>query len=580
MTELTVEQRGAIKQVYSATSQKELTKALSGFEEVLPAGIRSNKKREQIAEMLIEDSSGERAKQQIRTITMLALIDTSNAAEAIASFAHPDTVGIDERVQAHALVSLKNMSSSNDICSLLQHVQANEDTQNRVKALSLRLLIQCHAEDREAREKYSDQLAAMGKDENADHKWAALRSLRENDKLGPLPEDVEQSFISDLVAPILRDDFEWQDVRTEAALVLGDTQHQLAEAMVQLSLAFKSSSTAIIRRYCIGAMRSLADPKKMNNAERDAGPFNEIMLIALNDDSYDVRSRAYTALNEILKPKAAIELIVNQVLQQAEEPSTGQLDALRYFDDNKDRSSEALRIHLLDLDPDKVERATIAMTKLGGAQAFRTLFAQSERTLERYSEVLNETDNRITGQHDVIIRQARWAFWISLAMHVTIFLLGVWILYNTYDSWDGTLEGLRGLFGIGGGIIAIIMGLFYRNPVRSINVSVTRLVKVNVAFLGFMRQITQIDATFKQLFLAPTGFSFKDMEETVGQIQKVVDQSLEKIQTYLVVDESSSSGGLKEGAKKGADAVGSQESVREKFGSIVDNTAERAGLGV
>lgn len=57
---------------------------------------------------------------------------------------------------------------------------------------------------------------------------------------------------------------------------------------------------------------------------------------------------------------------------------------------------------------------------------------------------------------------------------------------------------------------------------------------------SLMRQVNQVDARFKQLFLDASGFTVDEMKETVAQIHVVVDQSLEKIQAYLTVDDPSS----------------------------------------
>ena len=579
MTELNAKQLAAKDQVYSATSAGVLDQALAGFKETLPQ--RSPDKREQIAKVLIEELNGEQpAKRQNRLITMLATIDTPNAAEAVAKYAYSDTQQLDDRIQAWALVSLKIMNSYDDMCSLLQRVLDDENTKNRIRALTLRLLIQCNEQDKEARDKFCNELMAMGKDYNADNKWAVMRALRKGNNLQPLPADVEQRFINELVAPTLKDDFEWQDVQIQAALVLGDVENQLDEAMVWLSIAFKESLVPVLRRYCIGSMRDVAE--RMGNGRRDASSFNAVMIAALDDENADVRSRAYSSLRRVLKPQAAIELIVDNLLEQ-EKPSAGLLEALRNLEDNKGRASKALRDHLFDLDPDMVQSASTALTQLGGDQAFRTLFAQRRQAIDKYTEILDNADEKIMGQYNLLMRQARRAFWISMAMHILVFLVGVGILAITFylASKDTTefLTVVRGLFGLTGGLAAIILSLFYKNPINNINNSVTRLVKVDVAFLGYMRQINQIDATFKQLFLAPTGSHLKDMKETVSQIQVVVDQSLEKIQIYLATVDSPPPGGLKDGAKKVADTTVSQEGVREQVGEAVGNVVKGVGLG-
>ncbi len=56
-----------------------------------------------------------------------------------------------------------------------------------------------------------------------------------------------------------------------------------------------------------------------------------------------------------------------------------------------------------------------------------------------------------------------------------------------------------------------------------------------------MRQINQIDATFKQLFLNPTLFDMNQMNSTVKQIQNAVNESLDKVQTFVEMQESENS---------------------------------------
>ena len=80
----------------------------------------------------------------------------------------------------------------------------------------------------------------------------------------------------------------------------------------------------------------------------------------------------------------------------------------------------------------------------------------------------------------------------------------------------------------------MLLALFYRDPLKNIHQSVSNLLKVNVVFTGYMRQINQIDASFKQLFLSAGGFGTVDMKQTVDQIQDSVKETMEGVKAYLV----------------------------------------------
>lgn len=538
MAELTTKQEAAYENVIAAATSSMVNEALAVFDKLLPT---SGHKRAEVADAIIDKlntSADLPAKKLSRLLMLLAAIDTPNAAQRMEDYTKTDPDRNDDRVQVWALVSLVKMSAHQNTYSVLKGLSEQEISNNRIHALVLRLLVQCSGDDPEESQRYIDRLRTFYQTGNADRKWAVFRALRSVTDLDALPPDPERTFLTELVAPALHDDFEWLDVRLQAVQVCGDVQHHLADAMRQLSAAFQSSSSvAILRRYCVDAMREVA--QRMDKAERESSQFADCMIVALEDESADVRSRAQAALREIYRSQGAVDLITDFLVQQ-EEPSDNFVEALRHIDEA--RASEALRSKLFHLDPDIVNRASDALTQLGGEQAFRTLFAQKRQVIDQYTEILNDADEKIMAQFDLLMRQARLAFWISMVMHCLVFLMGISIFVIALSGMSGGGDDptalIRGFIGVAGGTAGVILGLFYKSPVNNIGKSVTRLVKINVAFLGYMRQINQIDATFKQLFLDMSAFSLAEMQETVNQIRVVVDQSLLNIQNYLVVGDA------------------------------------------
>lgn len=529
MFQLNDEQQAALNAAREATLTTELYEALEQLELALAETTESD--REQIARMLIEEleeTTDHAPKKLSRLLTALAVIDTPTAGEVVSRYASADLAGMDDRTQVWALIALARMRSVPERYALLQQLLVRGPRNSRIKALLLRLLIQCDEEDLDKRKEYIDQLLEMGRDGDADHRWAVLRALRNDPNLIPLPADVELRYIQELASPLLRDDFEWRDVQLQAAMVLGDVEAQRRDAMDRLAAALDLSPDPALRRYCLVAIRKVAE--RMNKEELDGSPFNAVTLSALEDESADVRARAAEALKSVYKPKAATELIVESLLQQDPLPA-GHLEALRSI--HEERATSLLREKLFHPDPDVGKRASDALLQLGGEQAFRTLLAQRRLAIEQYTEILDDADEKIMGQYNLLMRQTHLAFRVRLAMHVLIFGVGLLLLLSVLPSlWLESAVGIP-LLRSALGIFGVVTGLFYHNPVASINNAVTSLVKVNVAFLGYMRQINQVDATFKHLFLDTSAFGLAEMEKTVAQIHQVVDQSLEKIDTYL-----------------------------------------------
>jgi hypothetical protein len=121
-------------------------------------------------------------------------------------------------------------------------------------------------------------------------------------------------------------------------------------------------------------------------------------------------------------------------------------------------------------------------------------------------------------------------------MHRIIFGIGALLLIaSLIVALASGLDTLQGWIGVGGsvGSLATLLLLFYRNPVRNIDQAVAQLIKVDVIFLGYIRQINQIDATFKQLFLSTMSFGIEQMERTVEEIRETVDKTMLGIRENL-----------------------------------------------
>jgi hypothetical protein len=178
---------------------------------------------------------------------------------------------------------------------------------------------------------------------------------------------------------------------------------------------------------------------------------------------------------------------------------------------------------------------------MGGEEAIQAVYAQRKKDIKNYTTLLKDSDTQIMGQFKSLMHNAQIAFWASMVMHVLIFMIGLVILAFSFQvALQGGLAQLdRFIVGVGGtaGSLITLLLLFYNNPLKNIRGSLNSLLKVNVIYLGYVRQINQIDATFKQSFFALGGSNFDNMNALTATIRETVKHAMLEIRMSLADEE-------------------------------------------
>jgi HEAT repeat protein len=418
-----------------------------------------------------------------------------------------------EWVRFWAVIALAKMQPAN-LKAWLEYV--SRDPHILVKAVALRLLIENGDEDA------IDSLVDMANNADLHTRWAACKVLRRQSGTKDLREAVEGRFI-DALENCLLDKRLVVDVRFQAIWALADLKHKWLDAVKALSRLLEDDIPDWVRRTCVDALAQIGKPQT-----------KEALLIALRDADAEVRVRAAHALKAVLGEAEAVGCIVDCLLYQ-DQYSSSCLEALRQI--GQEVASQVISKNVLHPDPKVAERARKLLIQLGGEDAVRVLQRQREEALKAYSDILKSSDDQIMTQFEGLIKQARLAFSMTMWMHGVIFGLGVIVLsislYVAMAQGFATFERFVGI-GTAAGSLTMLLALFYRGPLKNIGESVSNLLKVNVVFIGYMRQINQIDASFKQLFLSAGGFGTVDMKQTVDQIQDSVKETMEGVKAYLV----------------------------------------------
>jgi hypothetical protein len=251
----------------------------------------------------------------------------------------------------------------------------------------------------------------------------------------------------------------------------------------------------------------------------------------VEDDDAQIRVEAAHALKEMIGEEQSIKTLIPLALQ-ADGDTVMLVDALRHI--NSDLAATALRDALGNPDIKVSGRANELLTTLGGQTAAQILMGERTKTLDRYTSILTGADEDVRKHFGQLISQARAAFWFSMVMHTIVFLIGVGVLIGSLVlAFQQGFDTVTTLVGGSLGTLAVVLTTFYRNPLRNVRGSLNALMQVDVVFLGYVRQINQIDATFKHMFLETRDFGTTQMQATVSEIQSSVSKILVEIQTHI-----------------------------------------------
>jgi HEAT repeat protein len=302
------------------------------------------------------------------------------------------------------------------------------------------------------------------------------------------------------------------------------------EAIDKLGLVVKLNSDSSLR---LEAVKSLAN---INSANTQSALFP-----ALLDDNAEIRYQASKALKAILDGKA-VRLIIQSALDEyREENSINRLiDALRIVDDSdRTLSTEILNKEILGEDRARSELAQTMLLQLGGWAAVQKL-SQRKSTIETLDKMLQESETVVKQVFQATILQARRNFYFAMGINITIVIIGLVLISiaimqvirepTKLESW--IIPGVSGLFGV-------ILTLFFNNPRNNAREDLATLMNVNVIFLGFLRQLNEIDAAFKHTYMESSGIQAGQdpinatMTATVAEINKVMTETLEMASIHL-----------------------------------------------
>lgn len=375
---------------------------------------------------------------------------------------------------------------------------------------------------RNGHEEAVGQIAAMLRAWRSDFwiTWAALRALREF----PIADLVDQ------VVSAMRDSW-YIDHRSMAIRALA--AYEGDERVVhELGMVVRTSRDAYLRLQAVEGLARLH--------QREG---HDALLRALEDENAEVRVQAAAGLSVTFPPGEACTLVIGRAL--ADDTPAAALphlvDALRHIDSDRLVCAEILNKELGGEDRRRSQAAEELLVSLGGWAAVHRL-SQRRSTLDALDKILAESEQAVKNNFSDTIRQARINFFFAMSVNVLIVCVGIALMVLAILQLIANPEQLTHWVIPGGaGVFGVLITLAFNNPRTNARQDLASLLHVNVMFLGFLRQLNEIDATFKHAYIEDPDFDATDMRETVSQITVVVGETLENTRRHLLLSDESKS---------------------------------------
>jgi HEAT repeat protein len=344
--------------------------------------------------------------------------------------------------------------------------------------------------------------------------WGVLRGLRE---LGPVPQ------LRDAVIEVCERSV-YRDHQAQAIRALSGYAND-ARVAATLANIVRTGADDFLR---VEAVTSLERVRERTTAST--------LLDALCDPNAEVRVRAAVALGTVVgSPEESVKQIVARALEDTTEQGsrTHFLDAVRGLEGQK-IAADILRTEMGSEDRLRAKEAEQLLVDLGGWAAVQRL-RERRATLQDLDELLKSSEEVVRASFEKTMKQASFNYTFAMTVNAIIVGVGVALIAVAIVQVAGNPDRLASWIVPGSaGVFGILVNMFLNDPRRNAREDLTSLMNVNVIFLGFIRQVNQIDAAFKHAYIEDAGFGADDLEATVTKLDSAVQRTLAASEAYLI----------------------------------------------
>jgi len=435
-----------------------------------------------------------------------------------------------------ALSSLDNLvESSRDeslkkqFADILNIIAYDEDEYYANQALSSLLIAKLNFDNSETTKAIAKIRRMLGKEAPENHnlnfeaktKMDAESTLCALNALNEVCLPNERGIREDIVA--IMKDSPYYNHRTEAIRALRKYK-QDRTVVLELGHFIRTNSDHHLRQLAVASIGELQNPQA-----------KDFLLESLTDRNSDVRAEAIKAFPKLFeKPFSALRPIAEEAIKEDTNPVKFGffVEALRKIDQDKNLCVQVLASDLDSDDHDRATRAQHILAEVGGLASIQKL--SRRRTLEASYKVLEDSEKALTLIFSSNTLQATRGFYFAMGVNITIVSVGivlvglaiVQVIQNPENFFGWITPGVGGVFGI-------ILTLYFNGPRKNAQQDLAILMNANMIYLGFLRMINEIDATFKHEFMEKSDFNADTTAKAVKQIAETIKTTLEFTSNFL-----------------------------------------------
>ena len=170
-------------------------------------------------------------------------------------------------------------------------------------------------------------------------------------------------------------------------------------------------------------------------------------------------------------------------------------------------------------------------TEMGGMAAIKKSQMNAD-IRQKYMDMTTNAQEKVECMFHKSIKDAKKAFKISLGMNIIVFLVGIVLITvsgimaisnDDQDNWAGV--GVTS----GTGFLSVMYSLFINKPSRKIRKNTNHLMRLKVIFLGYLRELTQMDQSFSKTLIDTDLITQGVLEEYVSKIKCSMNNALEAL---------------------------------------------------
>ena len=173
----------------------------------------------------------------------------------------------------------------------------------------------------------------------------------------------------------------------------------------------------------------------------------------------------------------------------------------------------------------------ILLTEMGGFSAINKV-KDNQSMREKYIDMTTNAQHKIEEMFHKSITDAKKAFKVSLYMNICIFGLGLLLLASSgfsavikEDEKNWAAVGISS----GTGFLSVVYSLFISKPSRKIRKNTNHLMRLKVIFLGYLRELSQMDQSFSKNLLEVENIKTEELQSYLDQIKSCMSNALESL---------------------------------------------------